>query len=104
VIAEWLDFICFNRRRKPADVLKKEPKHDYNWVSGSIADDDIADVVDDYIAGDIDETDAINRARALPQTYQLSLHTIEAISFADEVNVYYKQLKKGRWSTKWIKR
>jgi len=101
---EWLNFICFNRRRKSADAQKKEPKHDYNWVSGSIADDDIADVVDDYIMGDIDEAETIFRARALPQTYQASLHTLNAINFVNELNVYYKQLKKGRWSTKWIKR
>lgn len=101
--SEWLNFICFNRRRKSSDT-SKEPRHDYNWVSGSIADDDIANVVDDYIAGDIDEMEAIRRARALPQTYQFSLHTIETINFIDEINVYYKQLKKSRWSPKWIKR
>jgi hypothetical protein len=104
VSAQWLEFICFNRQRTPPNSLNSEPRHDYNWVSGQIANDDIADVVDDYLSGDITAEEAIQRARALPQTYQLSLHTKDAIRFVDDVNVSYRQFKNGRWSRDWIKR
>jgi len=99
---EWLEFICFNRKINK-DKSNIEPRHDYNWISGLIADDDIADVVDDYLANDITINEAINRARALPQTYQLSLHTSEAVTYTDELHVFYKQFKIGRWTKDWLK-
>ena len=42
---EWLNFICCNRRNTPPAFSQSEPRHDYNWVSGAIADDKIVDVV-----------------------------------------------------------
>ena len=102
---EWLEFISLNRQQSSSIKSdKKEPRHDYHWASGSIANDRIADVVDEYLAGDITADEAINRARVLPQTYQLSLHTPNAISLINEDNVVYRQFKNGRWSKKWIKR
>lgn len=101
---EWLNFICSNRRSYPPAAAKEEPRHEYNWVSGAIADDKIVDVVAEYLRDEISGEDAIRRARALPKTYQLSLHTTEAISFVDDINVLYKQLKRGNWSQSWIKR
>ena len=101
---EWLEFISLNRQSSSINSDKKEPRHDYHWVSGSIANDRIADVVDEYLAGEITTDEAINRARVLPQTYQLSLHTPNVINFINEDNVVYRQFKNGRWSKKWIKR
>jgi len=101
---EWLTFISLNRQHKHIGTPGKEPKHNYNWVSGPIADDDIADVVDEYLAGDISVETAVHRARALPQTYQLSLHTQAAVDIIDEENVTYKQFKNGRWTKDWLKR
>jgi len=97
---EWLDFICFNRRRGKGE----EPRHKYNWVSGSIADDKIYNVADDYMDGIININEAINRAKALPQTYQLSLHTPESLKFLNEDEVLYKHFKSNGWSKDWIKR
>jgi len=101
---EWLSFICSNRRSNPPTTSKKEPRHDFNWVSGAIADDKIVDVVAEYLRGETSDEEAIRRARALPKTYQLSLHTAAAISFVDELIVIYKQLKRGIWSQNWITR
>ena len=101
---EWLDFICSNRRNNPPTSSIIEPRHDFNWVSGAIADDKIADVVAEYLRDEITDEEAIHRARALPKTYQLSLHTSVAISFVDDINVTYKQITKGAWSHNWIKR
>ena len=101
---EWLDFICSNRRRNPPANSIKEPRHSFNWVSGAIADDKIVDVVAEYLRGEISAEEAVSRARALPKTYQLSLHTAASVSFVDDENVIYKQLKRGKWSQNWIAR
>ena len=101
---EWLEFIAFNRQINPEHYGKKEPRHDYHWVSGPIADDRIADVVDDYLAGDTTADEAISRARVLPQTYQLCFHTQDAVSYVNDGVVTYRQFKNGRWSKDWIRR
>ena len=101
---EWLEFICSNRCISLESSHNKEPRHNYHWVSGSIADDKVVDVVAEYMREEITVNEAIQRLCALPQTYQLSLHTSEALSFIDDVNVSYKQLRKGRWTHNWIKR
>jgi hypothetical protein len=101
---EWLHFICHNRKRSPKNMNSKEPRHDFNWVSGPIANDKIADVVDEFLSGDITDEEAIRRARALPFTFQLSLHTPAALNFVDEANVSYKQFKNDRWTVDWLKR
>ena len=101
---DWLNFICSNRRNDPATFLNKEPRHDFNWVSGAIADDKIVDVVAEYLRGERSDEEAIRHAIKLPKTYQLSLHTSAAISFVDDIDVTYKQLKRGLWSQNWITR
>jgi hypothetical protein len=101
---DWLTFICNNRRRNNPTALTREPRHDYHWVSGLIADDKVVDVVDEYLNGEISDSETLRRLRALPATYQLSLHSQSAISLIDEASVKYKELKKGRWTQKWLKR
>ena len=100
----WLDFICSNRELNPNGISFKEPRHDYNWISGPIADDKVVDVVAEYMRNEISADEAIKNLQALPQTYQLSLHTFEAVEFVTQENVSYKQLKKGRWTQTWLKR
>jgi len=101
---EWLDFICMNRHIDPHSNNYREPRHDYNWVSGPIADDKVVDVVAEFMRNEVTSDIAIKRLCALPQTYQLSLHTPEAIDFINEFNVSYKQLTRGRWTQSWRKR
>ena len=100
---EWLEFICSNRRFDHARSAGKEPRHDYCWLAGPIADDKVVDVVAEYMRKEITAEAAVRRLCALPQTYQLSLHTAEAIGFIDEDNASYKQLKRGLWSQNWKK-
>ena len=99
----WLEFICSNRRMDAPNPNANEPRHGFNWLSGPIADDKVVDVVAEYMRTEITAESAIARLRVLPQTYQVSLHTVEAISFVNELNVTYKQLKNGRWSQAWRK-
>jgi len=101
---EWLDFVVFNRQINFQDSDKKEPRHEYNWVSGPIADDNMNMVVKEYIAGNISKEEAISRARILPRTFQICLHTTDSINFIDEGNVSYRQLNNGKWSRNWNKR
>ena len=100
---EWLDFVVSNRKLI-RDGVTKEPRHEFNWVSGPIADDNMNTVVKEYIAGNVSKDEAIRRARILPQTFQICLHTAETIGFIDEGNLLYRQLKNGKWSRNWIKR
>ena len=99
---EWLDFIVMNRKRNTAGDPTSEPRHAYNWVSGPIADDKIADVVENYLAGEINAEEAIALARALPQVFQLSLHTRFSLDAIDESIVQIKQFKNGKWSKNWM--
>ena len=101
---EWLEFICSNRRFISSNTVNNEPRHNYNWIAGPIADDKVVDVVAEYMRHEITSETAVQRLRVLPQTYQLSLHTPAAINYVDDINVTYKQLNKGRWSQNWIKR
>ena len=100
----WLEFICANRRINPHNLAKAEPRHDFNWVSGPIADDKVVDVVAEYMRNEISSLEAIERLRVLPQTYQISLHTPATFDYIDDANVHYRQLKNGRWTQNWINR
>ena len=99
---EWLDFVVSNRKPNEKSIKVKEPRHEYNWVSGPIADDKMNDVVKVYIAGSISREEAIYRACILPRTFQVSIHSIEAIKFINENDVFYRQLKNGKWTRNWI--
>jgi len=100
----WLEFICSNRQvNRPGDT-SNEPRHDYHWLAGPIADDKVVDVVAEYMKMEITAEIAIERLRVLPQTFQISFHTQTALSYLDDANVFYRQLKKGRWTQSWIQR
>ena len=99
---EWLDFIVMNRNRDANSNSTSEPRHAYNWVSGPIADDKIADVVEDYLIGDINAEEAISLARALPQVFQLSLHTQSSLCAINENLIHIKEFSNGKWSKNWI--
>ena len=100
---EWLEFICSNRRMGLPGSVQSEPRHGYHWVSGPIADDKVVDVVSEYMREEVSADVAIDRLRVLPQTYQISLHSASALSYVDDVNMMYRQLKRGRWTQNWIK-
>ena len=102
---EWLDFVGLNRKfNKGINEYEKEPRHDYDWVSGPIADDKMNIVVDEYFADEISIDEAIKRAKVLPKTYQFSLHTEKAVKCLNEINVFYRQFKNNYWLPTWIKR
>lgn len=92
----WLDFIKENRRNDLVISIGKEPRHDYDIVSGPIADDKVAEVVTLYCNNKISADEAIQRTKALPSVFQLSLHTAIAISFIE--SAAYSQYINGKWN------
>jgi len=95
---EWLNFVWDNRRKgKPDDRLR----HAHGIVRGSIANDKVNFVVEDYVKGKITAEVAITRAKALPNVQQVSLHTSHALAYLDATDFWYQeQIPNGAWS-KW---
>jgi hypothetical protein len=98
---EWLDFVRDNRERKnEKNVHLGEQRHEYDVVSGLIADDQAADVVDRYCRGKITWQHALEEMKYIPDIYQLSLHTEKSLGFIKAVD--YQHYKDGKWSG-WLK-
>ena len=100
---EWLDFVRDNRRRSDKDAKTSEPRHNYGVVSGVIANDKVNFVVDDYIKGLITAEEAIKKVRAIPNVFQVSIHTPQGLAYVDtDIQEYQKMLEDGTWSD-WYK-
>ena len=93
---EWLNFIKNNRRLEPEEITNYEPRHTFDVVSGPIANDKVADVVEAYCKDKIGAIEAIERTKALPNVFQLSLHTQKALNYI--ISASYSQLSAGKWS------
>ena len=93
---EWLDFIRDNRRSDAEDSSSPEPRHSFDVVSGPIANDKVADVVDAYCKGRLNASEAIARTKALPSVFQLSLHTQKTLVYIS--SVVYSQRDAKLWS------
>ena len=92
---EWLNFIRDNRQIKAIAGIFGEPRHNYDVVSGPIANDKVAKVVADYIDGLINTDEAIRRTKALPSAYQTSLHTQKALACIVRCE-YQQKLSNGK--------
>ena len=97
---EWLDFIRSNRQIKAIPGVSGEPRHNYDVVSGPIANDKVAKVVADYIDGLINADEAIRRTKALPSVFQTSLHSLKALVCIVQCE-YQQRMNNGKW-TEWI--
>jgi len=97
---EWLNFIRDNRQIKAIVGISGEPRHNYDVVSGPIADDKVAKVVADYIDRIINADEAIRRTRALPSVFQTSLHSQKALGCIVRCE-YQQKINNGKW-TEWI--
>jgi len=74
-------------------------RHTHDIVQGSIANDKVNFVIEDYIKGKITAEEAITRVKALPNVQQVSLHTPRALTYLDATAVWYQeQLPNGEWS------
>jgi len=97
---EWLNFVRDNRRKGKSE---NKLRHTHGIVQGSIANDKVNFVVEDYMKGKITAEEAIARVKALPDALQVSLHTPYALTYVDAGDVWYQeQLPNGEW-TDWIR-
>ena len=76
---EWLDFIADCRRGK---------EHSYDIVEGPMADDQIWDYVEDYVAGNITREAFWALARFKHPTHQIAFCTPESVSTINYTNSY----------------
>ena len=97
---EWLDFIRDNRQINAIPGFSGEPRHNYDVVSGPIANDKVAKVVAEYIDGLINADDAIRRTKALPSVFQTSLHSLKALICIVQCE-YQQRTINDKW-TGWI--
>ena len=96
---EWLNFVRDNRRIIPMDIPDKEPRHNYDIVYGPIANDKVADVVDEYIDGIITAEESIRRIKVIPSVFQMCFHTPIALSYIDQtLTECQRKLKSNMWS------
>lgn len=70
VCDEWLDFIVDCRCGK---------LHDYDIVEGPMADDQVWDYVQDYLAERIDREQFMTLVKFRHPTHQISFHTLQAL-------------------------
>lgn len=97
---EWLEFIRENRERKSQkNAHKGEPRHRYDIVSGLIADDQAADVVDRYCRGKLTGQESLDEIKFIPDVYQYSFHTEKSLSFVKAMD--YQRVRNGKWD-KWL--
>ena len=96
---EWLDFVRDNRRIDVPNAPDKEPRHDFDIVYGPIANDKVADVVDEYVDGLITADEAIQRVKVVPSVFQMSFHTSLALTYVDQqLTEYQWRGKSNKWS------
>ena len=96
---EWLNFVRDNRIISNPGQLSIEPRHNFDIVYGPIANDKIADVVDEYVDGLVTATEAIQRVRVVPSVFQISFHTTLALSYIDQqLTEYQRKIRNNTWS------
>ena len=96
---QWLNFVRDNRKRVTTIETGSEPRHDFDVVYGPIANDKVVDVIDEYIDGDISADEAILRVKVIPSVFQMSFHTLLALSYINEALTEYQlRGKNNSWS------
>lgn len=76
---EWLEFVVNSRSGKI---------HNYDVVSGAMADDTIYDYIEAYLLGQMNKEKFFNLMQFKYPTHQISFHTIKALDHLDFINSY----------------
>ncbi|MDR0691696.1 MAG: DUF3990 domain-containing protein [Prevotellaceae bacterium] len=77
----WLDFVILNRNRETT-----AQKHDYDIVEGPIADDKVANRIDDYLAGLVSKPVFLNELTYHEETHQLCFCTINSLQMLQKTD------------------
>jgi hypothetical protein len=86
---QWLDFVVQNRLNK-----KEIQAHDYDIVEGSVADDDIATRVYDYIRGKVSKKHFLKELTHKTLSHQICFCTVQSLQALqqDKYNVDSKMM------------
>jgi hypothetical protein len=85
---EWLDFIILNR-----DSETTEQKHGYDIVEGPIADDKIANRIDDYLAGLVSKPDFLKELiYDKEETHQICFCTVNSLQMLKKTDTKFSLL------------
>jgi hypothetical protein len=81
---QWLDFVVLNR-----DPLSPIPAHDYDIVEGPVANDDVNDRIDDYLAGLVPKAEFLNELAHHKPTHQICLCTARSLQMIKAIDKKY---------------
>jgi len=81
---QWLDFVILNR-----DPLSPIPAHDYDIVEGPVANDDVNDRIDDYLAGLVPKAEFLNELAYHRPTHQICLCTARSLQMIKAIDKKY---------------
>ena len=85
---EWLDFVILNRDRETI-----EQKHDYDIIEGPIADDKIANRIDDYLAGLVSKSDFLKELiYDKEETHQVCFCTVNSLQMLKKTDTKFSLL------------
>ena len=81
---QWLDFVVLNR-----DPLSPIPAHDYDIVEGPVANDDVNDRIDDYLAGFVLKAEFLSELAHYRSTHQICLCTARSLQMIEPIDKKY---------------
>jgi len=81
---EWLDFVVLNR-----DPITEEQRHDYDIVEGPVANDDVANRIDDYLAGIVSKADFLKELSHHRPTHQICFCTVRSLQMIEPIDKKY---------------
>ena len=85
----WLDFVVLNR-----DPKSPIPAHDYDIVEGPVANDDVNDRINDYLAGIVSKPDFLKELAMHRPTHQICLCTVRSLQMIEPLDKkYYVNVK-----------
>ena len=81
---QWLDFVVLNR-----DPRTEEQRHNYDIVEGPVANDDVNDRIDDYLAGIVSKTNFLSELTHHRPTHQICLCTTRSLQMIEAIDKKY---------------
>jgi len=81
---EWLDFVVINR-----DPTTEEQRHDYDIVEGPVANDDVNNRIDDYLAGAVSKADFLKELAHHRPTHQICFCTVRSLQMIEPIDKKY---------------
>ena len=81
---QWLDFVVLNR-----NPLSPIPAHDYDIVEGPVANDDVNDRIDDYLAGLVPKAEFLNELAHHNPTHQICFCTARSLQMIKAIDKKY---------------